>query len=64
MPKNNYISPLSPNRANLPYGGNDKNSSLERSAKLIINQQNPASRQYNPIDSQQGREPIKLMNVY
>ena len=27
--------PLSPN--NRPYGGNDKNSSLERSAKLIIN---------------------------
>jgi len=26
--------PLSPNR---PYGGNDKNSSLERSAKLILN---------------------------
>lgn len=38
MPKNNYISPLSPNK---PYGGNDKNSSLERSAKLNINMQNP-----------------------
>jgi hypothetical protein len=34
VPKNNYISAMSPNR---PYGGNDKNSSLERSAKIIMN---------------------------